>query len=206
MTLPPEEIGPAAEEEESPGPPAAAPAEEEGVEGEDGGEEPLVRELLEAFGEAVTAARAEPTGELVLLLARDRAGEVFAALKERHRYSALADLCGVDDPAAEPRFTVVYHLYSFRENRRLRVKVAAADGEAVPSVAALWPAADWLEREVYDLFGIPFEGRPDLARLLLWEGFAGHPLRKDFPLAGVATGAALYPDYFEAAPAAGGEP
>lgn len=204
MTLPPEEGVPDAQDT------AAAQDAEAPEDVADGGEEPLVRELLEAFGEAVATARAAPTGELVLSLARERAAEVFAALKERHRFSSLADLCGVDDPAAEPRFTVVYHLYSFRENRRLRVKVAAGDGEAVPSVAALWPAADWLEREVYDLFGIPFEGRADLTRLLLWEGFAGHPLRKDFPLAGVATGAALYPDYFEAEPGAtppaGGEP
>lgn len=193
MSLPPEESR--SDEEESLEPLAGdAPLPEDGDEGED----PLLRELAEAFGDAVVTARAEPSGETVLLLARESAAEVFAALKERHRYSSLTDLCGVDDPAADPRFTVVYHLYSFRENRRLRVKVAAGEGEAVPSVAALWPAADWLEREVWDLFGIPFDGREATPRLLLWEGFDGHPLRKDFPLAGVATGAALYPDYFEA--------
>jgi NADH-quinone oxidoreductase subunit C len=71
-----------------------------------------------------------------------------------------------------------------KQNLRLRVKVRLEEGEAVPSVASVWNAANWLEREAYDLFGIPFENHPDLRRILLWDGFEGHPLRKDFPLEG----------------------
>ncbi|MGQ9509022.1 MAG: NADH-quinone oxidoreductase subunit C [Thermodesulfobacteriota bacterium] len=100
------------------------------------------------------------------------------------QYHMLTDLCGVDLFPNIPRFEVVYLLYSFKLNHRLRLKVNVREGESVPSVESIWKAANWLEREVYDLFGITFENHPDLRRILLWDGYEGHPLRKDFPVEG----------------------
>jgi len=96
----------------------------------------------------------------------------------------LTDLCGLDFFPERPRFEVVYLLTSLKTNQRLRLKVKVGEGESVLSVESVWKAANWLEREVYDLFGIPFEKHPDLRRILLWDGFEGHPLRKDFPVEG----------------------
>jgi len=84
----------------------------------------------------------------------------------------------------KPRFAVVYHLLSIRHNQRVRLRIFAEEGEPVPSVNAIWPAANWYEREAFDLYGVVFEGHPDLRRLLTDYGFVGHPFRKDFPLSG----------------------
>jgi len=99
-------------------------------------------------------------------------------------YHWLTDLCGLDFFPQKPRFEVVYLLYSVKNNERLRLKAKVGERESVSSVESIWKAANWLEREVYDLFGIPFENHPDLRRILLWDGFEGHPLRKDFPVEG----------------------
>jgi len=99
-------------------------------------------------------------------------------------FDFLTDICGVDYPQREERFEVVYHLYSMRRNKRLRIKASVSDGEALSTVESIWKAANWLEREVYDMLGVPFEGHSDLRRILTWEGYQGHPLRKDFPLRG----------------------
>ncbi len=100
------------------------------------------------------------------------------------QYQMLTDLCGVDFFPESPRFEVVYLLYSMKNRQRLRLKVKVGDSESVSSVESIWKAANWLEREVYDLFGILFENHPDLRRILLWDGYEGHPLRKDFPVEG----------------------
>ena len=100
------------------------------------------------------------------------------------QYQFLTDLCGVDFFPETPRFEVVYLLYSMKNNQRLRLKSKVAEGESISSVESIWKAANWLEREVYDLFGIPFENHPDLKRILLWDGYEGHPLRKDYPVEG----------------------
>jgi len=100
------------------------------------------------------------------------------------QYQMLTDLCGVDFFPESPRFEVVYLLYSMKKQQRLRLKVKVGDSESVSSVESIWKAADWLEREVYDLFGISFDNHPDLRRILLWDGYEGHPLRKDFPVEG----------------------
>jgi NADH-quinone oxidoreductase subunit C len=100
------------------------------------------------------------------------------------QYQMLIDLCGVDFFPEQPRFEVVYLLYSMKNKERLRLKAKVGDSESVSSVEAIWKAADWLEREVYDLFGIPFDNHPDLRRILLWDGYEGHPLRKDYPVEG----------------------
>jgi len=99
-------------------------------------------------------------------------------------YHWLTDLCGLDFFPQGPRFEVVYLLYSLKNNERLRLKAKVGEQESISSVESIWKAANWLEREVYDLFGIPFENHPDLRRILLWDGFEGHPLRKDFPVEG----------------------
>jgi NADH-quinone oxidoreductase subunit C len=117
------------------------------------------------------------------------AGSIVAALTmlrddPRFAFYCFTDICGVDYPAREKRFDVVYHLMSPKYVRRIRVKVQADESTPVPSVVDVFPAANWFEREAYDLYGILFSGHPDLRRLLTDYGFEGHPLRKDFPLTG----------------------
>ncbi|MFN7023692.1 MAG: NADH-quinone oxidoreductase subunit C [Pseudorhizobium sp.] len=96
----------------------------------------------------------------------------------------FVDICGVDWPQREKRFDVVYHLLSPRQNTRVRIKVLVGEDEAVPSACAVYPGADWFEREAWDMYGILFTGHPDLRRILTDYGFEGHPLRKDFPTTG----------------------
>jgi len=100
------------------------------------------------------------------------------------QFSCLVDICGVDYPERRDRFDVVYHLLSPKQNMRVRIKLTTDTDTPVPSVIDVFPAADWFEREAYDLYGILFTGHPDLRRLLTDYGFEGHPLRKDFPLTG----------------------
>lgn len=102
----------------------------------------------------------------------------------REGFQLLVDITAVDWPEREQRFEVVYHWLNLASQERLRVKVAVADGEAMPTLTGRFKTADWFEREVFDLFGIPFEGHPNLTRLLTWQDFPGHALRKDFPLDG----------------------
>jgi len=99
-------------------------------------------------------------------------------------FKQLIDLCGADYPARPERFEVVYHLLSIRHNTRVRVKVSVAEGKSVPTVSSVYSAANWYERETWDLYGIEFEGHPNLTRILTGYDFVGHPLRKDFPLTG----------------------
>jgi NADH-quinone oxidoreductase subunit C len=112
--------------------------------------------------------------------------EVCRFLKEEPAlaFHMLSDLCGVHFLDRDYTYEVVYQLYSFKNNRRLRLKVRLGKGETVPSVTVVWPGADWLEREAYDLVGIRFEGHPDLRRILMPEDYDEHPLRRDFPLSG----------------------
>jgi NADH-quinone oxidoreductase subunit C len=106
----------------------------------------------------------------------------FLKSDEGGEYALLTDHTAVDYPKREKRFELIYHLYSFRRNDRLRVKVVAGEEEKVPSVVGIWPTANWLEREVYDMFGVQYEGHPDLKRILLPDGWSGHPLRKDYDI------------------------
>jgi NADH/F420H2 dehydrogenase subunit C len=117
-------------------------------------------------------------------VAKERLLEICEFLKsgEGGAYNFLTDETAVDFPKREKRFDIVYHLYSFTGNNRLRLRVQVAAGEKVPSVAAIWPTADWLEREVFDMFGIEYEGHPNLKRILMPDEWAGHPLRKDYDI------------------------
>jgi NADH-quinone oxidoreductase subunit C len=105
-------------------------------------------------------------------------------LRDAHGFEQMMDLCGVDWPERPLRFEVVYNLLSLSRNQRVRVVVATDEATAVPSVVSVFPNATWYEREAWDMYGILFEGQPDLRRLLTDYGFEGHPLRKDFPLTG----------------------
>jgi len=100
------------------------------------------------------------------------------------QFSTLVDITAVDFPTRERRFEVVYHLLSMYQNQRVRVKASLREGDLVPSITDIYPAANWFEREVYDMYGLMFSGHPDLRRLLTDYGFRGHPLRKDFPTTG----------------------
>jgi NADH-quinone oxidoreductase subunit C len=125
-------------------------------------------------------------GELTL---EANAGDIIKVLKflrddAECRFVCFIDICGVDYPEREKRFDVVYHLLSPYKNRRIRVKVQTDEDTSVPSAIEVFPAANWFEREVYDLYGVLFSGHPDLRRILTDYGFSGHPLRKDFPLTG----------------------
>jgi len=113
---------------------------------------------------------------------------VLRSLRDEHGFDMLTDISGVDwAVGAHPRFTVVYHVFSTQAHEYVRVAADCADAGApeVPSAAALWPGADWHEREAYDMYGIRFTGHPDLRRILMWDGYPHHPLRKEFPLAGI---------------------
>ena len=135
---------------------------------------------------AAKAPSAVAFGETTLTVSAENIVEVLTYLRDDEgcQFEVLIDLCGVDYPQREKRFDVVYHLLSLRRNRRVRVKVATDDATPVPSVIPVYPAANWYEREAYDMYGILFSGHPDLRRILTDYGFKGFPLRKDFPLTG----------------------
>jgi len=136
--------------------------------------------LAARLGSAVVE-QAQFREEITLVVAPEQILESLQAARETG-FVVLSDLTAVDRHPAEPRFEVVYHLTAMQPAARVRVKVRLAAGQTVPSATALWPAANWLEREVYDLFGIRFDGHPDLRRILLPDDWEGHPLRKDYPL------------------------
>ena len=125
-------------------------------------------------------------GELTLTARADKIVTILTHLRDESscKFVQLVDVCGVDYPARPKRFDVVYHLLSLKHNIRLRVKVEADDETPVPSVVEVFPSASWYEREVWDMYGVMFDGHPDLRRILTDYGFQGHPQRKDFPLTG----------------------
>jgi NADH-quinone oxidoreductase subunit C len=144
---------------------------------------PLLDELQKKFPGAISEAvifRNMPS----LTVAKESLIAMCECLKspEGGEYSLLTDHTAVDYPKREKRFDLIYHLYSFKKNDRLRLKVMAGDNEKVPSVTGVWPTANWLEREAYDLFGVLYEGHPDLKRILMPDGWTGHPLRKDYDI------------------------
>ncbi len=152
---------------------------------------PVTTADLETLGQAILdGAKGIVTGadvafgELTLTGPADRIVEALTYLRDTQGFHQLVDLCGADYPEREKRFDVVYHLLSMTHNRRIRIKVQAGEDEAVPSVVDVFCSADWFEREAFDMYGIFFDGHPDLRRILTDYGFHGHPLRKDFPMTG----------------------
>jgi len=136
-----------------------------------------------ACGDAILDAW-DKVGEVTLVVARDSIVPVLTALRDELHYQQLMEIAGVDYPERAERFEVVYHLLSVTKNHRIRVKLSTDEVRAVPSVTVLWPVAGWLEREVFDMYGVLFSGNSDLRRILTDYGFVGHPQRKDFPLTG----------------------
>jgi len=141
--------------------------------------------IASSLGEAVEA-RAIAYNELTIVARAQDIVKVVTFLRDdpQCRFVCFIDICGADYPAREKRFDVVYHFLAPHHNRRIRVKVEADEVTPVPSLIGVFPAANWYEREAYDLYGILFSGHPDLRRILTDYGFEGFPLRKDFPLTG----------------------
>lgn len=146
-----------------------------------------------AYGQALSSALSGAirgyhvaVGELTLEAETSEIVRVMTYLRDDPdcEFKILVDICGVDWPQREKRFDVVYHLLSLTRNQRIRVKVKAGEDEAVPTIVPVFPAANWFEREAFDMYGMAFADHPDLRRILTDYGFSGHPLRKDFPLTG----------------------
>ena len=139
--------------------------------------------LTRALGAKLVSGK-EEHGEVVLTVARAEIANALRQLRDEHEYQQLMEIAGADYPGRAERFEVVYMLLSVTKNHRLLVKTTAAEDTPVPTVTTLWPVAGWLEREVFDMYGVIFEGNTDLRRILTDYGFEGHPFRKDFPLTG----------------------
>jgi len=145
--------------------------------------EGVLEALSLALGDLLVEGR-EEHGEVVLTVARARVADALRLLRDDHEYQQLMEIAGADYPDRGERFEVVYMLLSVTKNHRLIVKCRAAEDTPVPTVTTLWPVAGWLEREVFDMYGVIFDGNTDLRRILTDYGFEGHPFRKDFPLTG----------------------
>lgn len=150
-----------------------------------------IEALRTQFGAAILAVRMPP-GDFcevpILLVKKERLFEVLSTLKssDAFGYDFLSDMTATDEQEEgfEHRFELVYNLFSTKNFSRIRIKCPLVEGEEAPSIVTLWKGADWLEREVFDMFGVRFAGHPDLRRILMDDRFQGHPLRKDYPLRG----------------------
>jgi len=150
------------------------------------GDRAVADKLIERFADAVQEV-SEAHGEVTLVVSREQIVDICRCLKDAPdlRYDLLTDMAGVDYLGREPRFEVVYHLYSISHNRRLRLKVQVPESDLiVPSVTSVWSTANWHEREAFDMLGIRFANHPDLRRIYMTDDYPGHPLRKDFPILG----------------------
>lgn len=136
-----------------------------------------------ALGAMVVDSK-EAVDEISITVARESIVEACRILRDDFEYQQLMEMAGVDYPQRAERFDVVYHLLSVTKNHRIRLRVRTDEEQPVPSVTGLWPVAGWLEREIFDMYGVLFSGNPDLRRILTDYGFRGHPQRKDFPLTG----------------------
>jgi NADH-quinone oxidoreductase subunit C len=139
--------------------------------------------ITKALGKNLVSIE-EANGEVAVHIYRDSLVECMIQLRDECAYQQLMEIAGVDWPDRDPRFEVVYCLLSLTKNHRIRVHLATNEDHPVPSVTGIWPVAGWLEREVFDMYGVLFSGNSDLRRILTDYGFSGHPQRKDFPLSG----------------------
>ena len=148
-------------------------------------DEGVIEAARTALGDMLVEAK-DQVGEITLMVRRDSVVDVLRALRDTPglEYQQLMEIAGCDYPERAERFEVNYHLLSLTRNRRIRVKVLTDADNPLPSATALWPVANWLEREVFDLYGVLFVGHPDLRRILTDYGFEGYPMRKDFPMTG----------------------
>jgi NADH-quinone oxidoreductase subunit C len=145
--------------------------------------EGVLDQLTATLGSKVVAA-SEYAGEIVITVQRGEIENALRDLRDQHEYQQLMEIAGADYPSRPERFDVVYMLLSVTRNHRVMIKVTASESTPVPTVTTLWPVAGWLEREVFDMYGVVFAGNQDLRRILTDYGFEGHPFRKDFPLTG----------------------
>jgi NADH-quinone oxidoreductase subunit C len=144
-----------------------------------------VEQLKATFGDAI-GEPVEFRGEVSVTVAKDKVLPVCQFLAKECQYDMLTDVSGIDNYGEDPRFGVVYHVYSMTHRVMLRVKAGLCEDDmTVDSVVSVWKTADWHEREAFDMFGIRFRNHPNLKRILMWEGYPHYPLRKDFPLAGL---------------------
>ncbi len=139
---------------------------------------PLIAKLKRKYGSGVEALT--HLGQNYMVVDRSTIPEILQILRNEEEFDYCVDLTAVHYPTREKQFEVVWVLYSFPRNERIRVKTQIADGESLPSSVPIWATANWLEREVFDMFGIKFDGHPDMKRILLPDGWKGHPLRKDY--------------------------
>jgi len=158
-----------------PAPPKEAPPKPEPLDND------LVKRYRGRFGDGIREAWIDRK-QAILVVDIGRYEEISRYTRDEEKFDLLADLTAVDWPRREKRFDVVLNLYSFPKNERLRIKVHAGAGEQVPSVSGIWSTANWLEREVWDMFGIAFSGHPNLTRILLPDEWQGFPLRKDYDI------------------------
>lgn len=146
---------------------------------------PVLEKLRRRFGDHVVSTHSD-FGDDTATVRRERIVEILTFLRDDPdlRFEFLMDLTGVDYLGEEPRFEVVYHLYSFQKKHRVRIKARVPEEDpVVDSAVAVWPGIDWYEREAFDMYGIRFRNHPNLKRILMYEEFVGHPLRKDYPKA-----------------------
>lgn len=143
----------------------------------------LAAEISAALGGAVTGTKIA-FGELTVSANAAEIVRVLTALRDDFAFKTLIDICGADYPARAKRFDIVYHLLSLTKNARIRIKVETDEQTPVPTAIGVFEGAQWFEREAWDMYGVKFDGHPDLRRLLTDYGFEGHPLRKDFPVTG----------------------
>ena len=141
----------------------------------------LTKRYREQFGAAILDA-VEDRKQLYLIIAAGQLAEIARYSRDIEKFDLLEDYTAVDWPRREKRFDLIAILYSFPHNTRLRLKIPLADGETPASLVEIWPTANWLEREIFDMFGISFNGHPDMKRILLPEEWQGHPLRKDYDI------------------------
>lgn len=142
----------------------------------------LLDQLKQKFGDAIIET-SDFRGDETACVQGNRLLDICKYLKAECQMNFLMDVCGADYPDRKERFEVVYHLYSLASRKRIRLKVRVTEADPrVPSIIGIWKAADWFEREAYDLFGVIFGGHPYLRRLLTFDEFEGHPLRKDYPV------------------------
>jgi NADH-quinone oxidoreductase subunit C len=144
-------------------------------------ESPMIQGLQRQYGSGIAEAKSY-LGQNYLVVEAVIAHELLLILRDDYDFDYCVDITAVHYPQREKQFEVVWILYSFQRNERIRVKAAFRDGEEAPSVAGIWATANWLEREVFDMFGIRFAGHPDLKRILLPDGWEGYPLRKDYSI------------------------
>jgi NADH-quinone oxidoreductase subunit C len=142
-------------------------------------ESPMVAQLKGQYGSGIREA-VTYLGQDYMVVEPSIVSELLQILRNREQFDYCVDITAVHYPEREKQFDLIWILYSFARNERIRVKTMIADGETVPSAVSVWATANWLEREVYDMFGIRFDGHPDLKRILLPDGWKGHPLRKDY--------------------------